>query len=110
MQLYQKVAMMLNKYSSPHFNDWTKVPNAVFALTLSFIVTYPWITGTVLFILIFGLYLQCSHMCFSKKRDCGVRRKSDDVAAKLDGIDLENSPQEGDHETAFLLEMSNTSK
>jgi hypothetical protein len=103
MQLYQKVAMMLNKYSSPHFNDWTKTPNAIPAIILSFMVTWPWVTGFVLLAIIFVFYAQCCRLGLSKRNDCGIRKKSDDLAMKLDGIEL-GSMKEQYHETELLLE------
>ncbi len=43
MATYQKIAMYINKYSSPNFNDWTKTPHSVPALIISAAVLHPYL-------------------------------------------------------------------
>lgn len=77
MSKYQKVAMYLNKYSSPHFNDWTKVHNAVPAIIITSILDYP----IVLVLTAVLLFSYCC--CCRRKKDDMSHKKNDGCAERI---------------------------
>lgn len=70
---YQKVAMYFNKYSSPHFNDMTKVKNSIPAVVVVTIVEHRYVSIVIFMVLLYVVFMHrrcCKEDMSHKKNDC----------------------------------------
>ena len=73
---YQKIAILLNGHTSPHYNDWTKTPHAVVAMVIYDILTHAVLTLVVVLVLsalagrqLYKMYINMSAEAKHKKSD-----------------------------------------
>ena len=79
MEGYQKVSWILNGYTSPHFHDWSKTPNALFGYLIFKAVRNLLMTFLIISLLFcYGLYL-LYRLWFKMSKDTMKHKKDDEV-------------------------------
>jgi hypothetical protein len=79
MEGYQKVSWILNGYTSPHFHDWSKTPNALFGYVIFKAVRNLFITFLIILLLfVYGIYL-LYHLWIKMSKETMKHKKDDEI-------------------------------
>eukprot|EP00602_Paraphysomonas_sp_CaronLab_P007625 CAMPEP_0185022866 /NCGR_PEP_ID=MMETSP1103-20130426/5566_1 /TAXON_ID=36769 /ORGANISM="Paraphysomonas bandaiensis, Strain Caron Lab Isolate" /LENGTH=649 /DNA_ID=CAMNT_0027555137 /DNA_START=113 /DNA_END=2062 /DNA_ORIENTATION=- len=74
---YQKIAMYINGYTSPHFNDWTKTPHSVVSILAYGALSHLAVTIIIVSILLVYTGYHTYHLSMKLLKDA-PHKKSDD--------------------------------